>query len=157
MISMGIKPEQMFSQGDDFDGLARRAGMSFISPHMADAKTIAARLQQAINTHDLDAIVACFDPNVESVQPAHPARDFRGSAQVRRSWSQILGAVPNLEAEIVRSSVAGKEAWVEWCWRGTRADGQVFEMAGVTIFELAGGLVARVRFFMEPIDHASAP
>jgi len=31
------------------------------------------RLRQAINKHDLDAFVACFDPDCRSEQPAHPA------------------------------------------------------------------------------------
>ena len=40
-------------------------------------------LREAINKHDLDAFVACFDPDYRSEQPAHPAREFRDLLQAR--------------------------------------------------------------------------
>jgi ketosteroid isomerase-like protein len=33
----------------------------------------------AMNRHDIDAFVACFDTDYSSEQPAHPGRTFRGS------------------------------------------------------------------------------
>lgn len=44
------------------------------------------RLLQATNGRDLDALVACFAEDYVNDTPAHPARGFRGSAQVRRNW-----------------------------------------------------------------------
>jgi hypothetical protein len=41
------------------------------------------RLRDAQNGHDLDAFVACFDPQYRSEQPVHPDRAFVGSEQVR--------------------------------------------------------------------------
>ena len=46
------------------------------------ALALVARLDAAMNRHDLAAFVACFDPDYESEQPAHPDRRFRGVAQV---------------------------------------------------------------------------
>ena len=37
------------------------------------------RLRDAINAHDLDALVDIFDPDVHSDTPAHPQRTFRGA------------------------------------------------------------------------------
>ena len=48
-----------------------------------DPTSVVARLHQAMNTHDLDAFVACFDPTYHSEQPVHPNRTFTGNAQVR--------------------------------------------------------------------------
>ena len=51
---------------------------------------IAERLAAAMNAHDIDAFVACFAPDYDSVQPAHPDRAFTGSEQVRKNWSEIF-------------------------------------------------------------------
>ena len=113
-------------------------------------------LQQAINDHDLDAMVACFDPDYDSDQPAHPDRSFRGSEQVRKNWAQILGAVPDLRAELTRWAANGDEVWTEWEWRGTRDDGGPWVMRGVTILGLRDDVVAWMRLYMEPVDESGA-
>ncbi len=110
------------------------------------------RLRAAVNAHDLDALVSCFTPGYISEAPAHPARDFVGSAQVRQNWGQILAAVPDLRAELVRSTVAGDTVWTEWDWTGTRRDGQPHHMAGVTIQGVADDAIAWVRFYMEVVE-----
>jgi SnoaL-like domain len=43
------------------------------------------RLRDAQNAHDLDAFVACFDPQYRSEQPVHPGRAFVGSEQARKN------------------------------------------------------------------------
>jgi hypothetical protein len=54
------------------------------------------RLLEAINAHDLEAMVACFADDYVNEWPAHPQRGFRGSQQVRRNWSQLFAGVPDL-------------------------------------------------------------
>lgn len=77
------------------------------------------RLLRAINDHDLEASAACFAEDYENETPAHPARGFRGKAQVRRNWGQIFAFVPDLRAEVTRSAVAGEVTWTEWEMTGT--------------------------------------
>jgi len=110
------------------------------------------RLQAAINAHDLEALVGCFTPGYTSETPVHPARDFVGNAHVRRNWGQILAAVPNLRADLVRSTAVGDTVWTEWDWTGTRRDGQPHHMAGVTIQGVEGEAIAWVRFYMEVVE-----
>ena len=62
------------------------------------------RLQAAINAHDLDALVSCFDAAFINETPAHPDRSFTGAAQVRENWTRILAGVPDLRASIVRQT-----------------------------------------------------
>ena len=114
------------------------------------------KLQQAINDHDLDALVACFDPDYDSDQPVHPERSFRGREQVRKNWKQILGAVPDLRAELKRWAANGDEVWTEWEWRGTRGDGGPWVMRGVTIQGLRHDVVAWMRLYMEPVEETGA-
>lgn len=113
-------------------------------------------LQQAINDHDLDALVACFDPGYVSDQPAHPDRPFRGREQVRKNWTQMLGAVPDLKAELKRWAANRDEVWTEWEWRGTRRDGSPWLMRGVTIQGLRDDVVAWMRLYMEPVEEGGA-
>jgi ketosteroid isomerase-like protein len=120
----------------------------------ADPKHIVERLQRAINTRNLDALTGCFCDDVESCQPAHPARNFRGCEQLRRNWTQILASVPDLRAELLGCLSDGTEAWAEWQWRGTHHDGSAFELRGVTMQRARDGAIAAVRFYMEPVERA---
>ena len=115
-------------------------------------RSVIERLGDAINQHDLDALAACFAPDYASEFPAHPDRAFRGHAQMRKNWTQIFGGVPDIAATLLRSAAAGDTAWGEWDWRGTRADGAPFAMRGVTIQGIAGGRIAWVRLYMEPVE-----
>ena len=56
---------------------------------MADhpPESVNTRLQRAMNAHDLDALVGCFDVEYLSDQPAHPSRAFRTPEGVRKHWS----------------------------------------------------------------------
>ena len=72
---------------------------------------IADRLQDAVNKHDLDALVRCFAPDFVNETPVHPARSFRGREQVRKNWAQIFAAVPDLEADMVGCVSQGNTVW----------------------------------------------
>jgi hypothetical protein len=99
---------------------------------------IAERLHAAMNAHDIDAFVACFDENYESEQPAHPDRAFRGREQARRNWSEIFDGVPDFSAELVEAAATGHIEWSEWRWRGTQEDGTPLDMAGVIVAGVSG-------------------
>lgn len=114
------------------------------------------RLRQAINQHDIDALTACFDAGYQSDFPAHPDRAFQGHDQMRGNWTQIFGAVPDLQAELLRSVSQGDTIWAEWDWHGTRRDGAAFAMRGVTVQGVKHGQIAWIRLYMEPVEVAGA-
>jgi ketosteroid isomerase-like protein len=114
--------------------------------------TFLARLSAATNAHDVPAIVACFADDYANSTPCHPARDFRGTEQVRRNWTTILSAVPDLAAEVVSWAVRDDDVWSEWQMRGTRRDGVAHLMRGVMVFTVRDGLAHAVRFYLEPVD-----
>jgi len=113
---------------------------------------VLARLNAAMNRHDLEAFVACFDRSYESEQPAHPDRRFRGAAQVARNWAAMFAGVPDFRAEIEHSVVEGEAAWVEWHWTGTRAGGSRLDARGVCIFGVRDGRVVWGRLYMEDVE-----
>jgi hypothetical protein len=110
------------------------------------------RLLAAMNAHDLDAFVACFAPDYDSEQPAHPSRSFRGSDQVRRNWDGVFAGVPDFTAERLRSVVGDGVVITEWHWHGTHADRSPFAMSGVTVMGVEDDKIAWGRLYMEPID-----
>jgi hypothetical protein len=112
---------------------------------------VAERLRAAINAHDIDAFVACFEDGYESEQPAHPDRAFTGNAQVRENWSAVFAGVPDFSAELVSTAVAGDVEWSEWRWHGT-----ALEMAGVIVAGVRDGLLQWARLYVEPVEQEGA-
>jgi hypothetical protein len=111
------------------------------------------RLLAAMNAHDLDAFVACFVSDYDSRQPAHPARAFRGSDQVRKNWEGVFAGVPDFTAQLVLATEAEGGVEVgEWQWHGTFTDGSPFAMAGLIVAGVEQGQIAWARLYMEPIE-----
>ncbi len=110
------------------------------------------RLRRAIDGHDLGALAACFESDYHSEFPVHPDRTFRGHEQMRKNWTQIFGAVPDIKAALLRCASEGDTVWAEWEWTGTRADGAPFAIRGTTIQGVRNGLISWVRLYMEPVQ-----
>jgi limonene-1,2-epoxide hydrolase len=121
-----------------------------------DPAAVVARLHQAMNTHDLDAFVACFDPVYRSEQPAHPNRHFRGSEQVRINWSQFFAGVPDFHADLLRLVAEGDTVWSEWAWGGHRRDGSIVDIRGVTLMGIEHNRIVWGRLYMEETEQDSA-
>jgi ketosteroid isomerase-like protein len=113
---------------------------------------VAERLNAAMNAHDIDAFVDCFDEDYDSSQPAHPDRAFRGREQVRENWSAIFEGVADFSSELVLSGATGDTEWSEWHWRGTQADGTPLDMAGVIVCGVRDGRLSWARLYVEPVE-----
>lgn len=120
-----------------------------------DPQAFLDRLVQATNAHDLDALVGCFNRDYRNETPVHPSRSFTGPDQVRDNWQRIFAAVPDVQAQVSAAVVDGPaRIWSEWEMSGTRLDGSRHLMRGVIVFDVAEGLAARARFYLEPVDDA---
>jgi ketosteroid isomerase-like protein len=114
------------------------------------------RLNAAMNAHDIEAFVACFEEDYESDQPAHPDRAFRGRDHVRRNWSAIFDGVPDFRSELLTAGASGDTEWSEWRWRGTQADGAPLDMAGVIVCGVRDGRLRWARLYVEPVEQGGA-
>jgi hypothetical protein len=111
------------------------------------------RLHSAMNAHDLDAFVACFAPEYQSDQPAHPSRAFRGRDQVRENWTSVFAGVPDFTAELLSSATTEDGVEIgEWRWQGTHVDGSPFAMQGVIVTGIQDAQIAWGRLYMEVIE-----
>lgn len=129
--------------------------------HPPTPSDVVDRLVAATNAHDLEAIVGCFANDYVLTNPAHPARGFTGSAQVRRNWAGILSGVPDLVCAVrARAEGASPDGpgatavWLEMAMTGTRRDGAPHEHVGVMVFGVRDDLITSGRFFLEPVDHS---
>lgn len=118
----------------------------------ADAQGFINSLVSSVNSRDVDRLVNCFAEGFLNITPAHPARGFVGREQVRRNWSAIFGAVPDITAAVVAHAADGETIWTEWTMDGTRRDGAAHHMRGVVIFTIAGSQATSARFYLEPLD-----
>jgi ketosteroid isomerase-like protein len=115
------------------------------------------RLHNAMNRHDLEAFLACFDRGYRSEQPAHPSRGFAGREQVEKNWSALFEGIPDFHAELLATATEGDTVWSEWHWTGTRrADQTPLDMRGVTLFEIKNGRIVSGRLYMEDVEEAGA-
>ena len=105
------------------------------------------RMLEALNSHDLEAFVGCFDPDYQSEQPAHPNRGFGGKEQVSKNWSGMFETFPDFEARLLRHTTAAGVVWGEWHWRATGLN-----MAGVTIMGVDKDRIVWARLYMEPVE-----
>lgn len=110
------------------------------------------RLLSAMNSRDAQAFAACFAPDYDSKQPAHPARAFRGRDQVLQNWTAVFAGVPDFRAELITYARADDAEIGEWRWSGTHLDGSAFEMRGATVLGVADELVQWGRLYMEPVE-----
>ena len=100
---------------------------------MGDARAVIERLTAAQNEHDLEGMLACFHDDYRSEQPLFPSRTFQGIDQVRANWSALLRAMPDFQAEILRSAADGDRVFAEAHWTATKADGTRLDERGVLI------------------------
>jgi ketosteroid isomerase-like protein len=120
-----------------------------------DAPEVVNRLLTATNAHDLAELTRCFAADYVNLTPAHPQRSFTGRHQVHANWEQLFASIPDLSARIVSSAVDDDRIWSEWVMTGTRLDGSAHEMAGVIVFTVADGAIARASFYLEPVERVS--
>lgn len=105
------------------------------------------RINDALNRHDLEAFLGCFDQDYRSEQPVHPNRGFGGKDQVRKNWSKIFESFPDFRAELLRDVSDGETAWSEWHWTA-----KGLNMAGVILFGVEDERIVWGRLYVEPVE-----
>jgi ketosteroid isomerase-like protein len=110
------------------------------------------RMLQAINSHDINAMVSCFADDYRCEIPLHPSRSFVGNDHVRQNWTGLFRRVPDIQARVLRSVEDGDSLWSEWELIGTTTDGSDFRTGGVAILGVENGRFAWSRFYLEPVD-----
>lgn len=122
---------------------------------MDDRLTPSEVLQQlvaATNAHDIEGLVDCFAAGYELTDPVHPARSFTGSAQVRKNWTTMFAAVPDIHLEVHDHAVTDSGFWLEARQAGARGDGVRLEMQTVFIAKVEGGQITKAHMYAAPVE-----
>jgi ketosteroid isomerase-like protein len=127
-----------------------------IAPAQHELPTVLQRMSDAINTHDVDALLSCLTPDYQGEQPLHPEIASIGLAQVRENWTGLFAQVPDLRATLVAATIHGDFAWAEWHWQGKHTSGSALNLRGVSVAGLRNGIMAWARIYMEPIHDRSS-
>ena len=101
--------------------------------------SVLSKMENAINAHDIEALVDCFAEDFVSEQPAHPERAFSGTEKVRQNWTALFANVPDLRARLVTATESDDIAWAEWQWQGKQSAGGDLDMRGVTVSGVRDG------------------
>ena len=122
----------------------------------SNPRAVMERINTALNQHDLEAFLDCFDPDYQSEQPVHPGRAFSGREQVRKNWSAMFDSTPDFRSVLLSTASEGDTGWAEWHWSGRRSDGTQLEMQGMTVFGVRDGRITWQRLYMEEVKGGGA-
>jgi hypothetical protein len=115
---------------------------------MSDAEDVLRRYVQAKEDRDLEALVACWHPDIEAYHPLRPDRSWSGVETYRRTWAAIL-ANPDPPFELVHADVAGNRIYSETVTR--HADGTLVPC--FSILEVEDGQIRRARVYTDRPTH----
>lgn len=118
------------------------------------ARSVVERLIEALNAHDLDSFIECFERDYQSEQPAHPERGFGGREQVRMNWSTLFAEIPDIQAQLMRTAVGDDTCWAELWIHGNRHDGSTLDLRGVIINGIPNNRIAWARLYLEEVKEA---
>lgn len=114
-----------------------------------DPKSVIERWVRAMNEHNLDMAVSCFDIDYRDEAPARRGESVHGQKMVRENFSKLFKGIPDLQAELLGAVVNGDTVWMEWRMKGTRANREPFEFAGVNIFGVRENRITWGRIYTE--------
>jgi ketosteroid isomerase-like protein len=110
-----------------------------------DAAAVLARYLHAQSTKDLDALVSCWDVDVEATHPLRPDRSWRGNDTYRRAWARIWANNPTSRFEVVGADVVGNRIYLEALVE--HADGTM--VPNMNILEVEDGKIRRARVYTD--------
>jgi ketosteroid isomerase-like protein len=112
---------------------------------VTDAEAVLQRYLKAQEEKDLDALVACWHPDVEVVHPMRPDRNWRGLDTYRRQWALIWQRRPESRFEVVTADVIGDRICLEALTEVS--DGTM--IPHMNILEIEDGRIRRARVYTD--------
>lgn len=112
---------------------------------MDDAAAVLERYLKAQADKDLDALVSCWDADIEAVHPLRPDRSWSGRDTYRRAWARIWGHNPASRFEVVSTAVVGDRIYLEALVE--HSDGTM--VPNMNILEVENGVIRRARVYTD--------
>ena len=112
---------------------------------MDDATAVLQRYLDAQQNKDLDALVACWDPDIEAIHPLRPDRSWSGIDTYRRAWARIWEAKPDSRFEVVSAAVVDDRIYLEALVE--HSDGTM--VPNLNILDVEHGRIRRARVYTD--------
>ncbi len=111
---------------------------------MTPEEQIIQRYFDAFNRHDLDGVMACFDPQIVLVDAA--GRRTAGHAAVRAHYLREFELFPDGRCDLRSCTGNSGRGMAESFFHGTlNSDRRRVEAIGAEVMEMAGGLIKEIR------------
>jgi ketosteroid isomerase-like protein len=109
----------------------------------SDTLTVVRRFNDAINRHDVDAIMAQMTPDClfENTRPAPDGTRYEGEAAVRAYWEQFFANSPKARFEFGDMFASGDRAVVLWTYHWVKQSG-AGHVRGLDVFRVRDGKIA---------------
>ena len=100
---------------------------------------------QAQEDKDLEALVSCWDDDIEAIHPLRPDRSWSGIDTYRRAWSTIWANQPQSRFEVVSAEVVGDTIYLEALVE--HGDGTM--VPNMNILQVENGKIRRARVYTD--------
>jgi ketosteroid isomerase-like protein len=111
----------------------------------------------AFNRHDLDGILAFFDPGATFDAPRGPfpfGTRYVGEEEVRAGFRARFDGIPDVQYDDARHFVAGDRGVSEWRLSGTDAAGRRIDVRGCDLWEFAGDRIVHKDSYWKIVEPA---
>jgi ketosteroid isomerase-like protein len=109
----------------------------------------------AFNRHDIDAIIRFFAEDGEfdnAVGPNIHGQRHVGKTGLRRFFSELMEALPDIQWHAIDNRVAGNKGYSQWRRRATLPDGTVQDWLGHDIFTFQDGLIIKKDTYFKIVE-----
>lgn len=113
--------------------------------------TAAERLIDAVNRHDVDAIMHAMtaDCVIEAAQPSPDGTRHAGQQAARRYWEAVFQRSPEISIEVEEIFAAGDSCAVRHRYRWVEEDGTAAHVRGAILFRVRSGRIAEMRAYVK--------
>jgi RimJ/RimL family protein N-acetyltransferase/ketosteroid isomerase-like protein len=104
---------------------------------------IVIRFNEALNAHDVDAMMRCLtaDTVFENTDPPPDGRRYQGQYEVRTFWEDFFSSSQGQKIEIEEIFAAGNRCVMRWVYSWVESDGSHRHVRGIDLYTLVDGLV----------------
>jgi len=112
-------------------------------PERKSAKAVVEQRFAAVRQHDVDAIVMLYASNAVETSPGF-CHERLGRDGVRRTYTELFKAYPNITDDVVATLVDGDHVAVQFVARSRKPDGSLlFEVPLANFLTVQHGLITR--------------
>ncbi|MCE7984795.1 MAG: nuclear transport factor 2 family protein [Caldilinea sp. CFX5] len=110
----------------------------------AAAVQIVLAFNDALNAHDVDAMMALMTENCvfENTSPAPDGAHYQGQAAVRAFWEEFFRSSQGQHIMVEEIAAWEDRCVMRWRYQWQSADGQSGYIRGIDLYKLAGGKIA---------------